>query len=172
MPISSGHIYFFARFCGHSLHWECGLKRDYINHHLSHCCHSLHWECGLKPSHREQITPSQGVTPFIGSVDWNWPKRLLPNSPQRSLPSLGVWIETLHRRLSWREQQRHSLHWECGLKPSGGCMISRCMKSLPSLGVWIETHRRCHESLGVCCHSLHWECGLKQPTEVMNTKAF
>jgi len=39
------------------------------------------------------------VTSFIGSVDWNFPSQLLINSQEgnrKSLPVLGVWIETIN----------------------------------------------------------------------------
>src|SRR6266545_5064342 len=77
-------------------------------------CHSLHWECGLKHP---------------------LPNR---NSLRKSLPSLGVWIETVAGITQIVTGTCHSLHWECGLKHVSGAFTADGDS-----------------------HSLHWECGLK-----------
>ncbi len=93
MPISGGQVYFFARFCGHSLHWECGLKLIDLDK-----IHNLN-----------KSLPSLGV--WIETQT-----RIELGSSRTSLPSLGVWIET----------------WNTGVGVGSN-------GSLPSLGVWIET---------------------------------
>ncbi len=69
-----------------------------------------------------------------------------------SLPALGVWIEIVNDNTNKHKTERHSQHWECGLK----CQKwrTRCAhgSSLPALGVWIEI--RLSYSSASCCWSL------------------
>ncbi len=58
---------------------------------------------------------------------------------QKSLPSLGAWIETGWTARCCANSTRRSLHWERGLKPRRHQDDPKRYASLPSLGAWIET---------------------------------
>ncbi len=57
----------------------------------------------------------------------------------RSLPSLGAWIETLSGVRRPSTSTCRSLHWERGLKLCFPAGYKEVDASLPSLGAWIET---------------------------------
>ena len=83
-------------------------------------------------------------------------------SHDRSLPSLGAWIETERMVIVKDYVLRRSLHWERGLKQRLSMRIAHTGESLPSLGAWIETYR-CSDNCITSKQgrSLHWERGLK-----------
>ena len=77
---------------------------------------SLHWERGLKPLDYDDYIEDE-----------------------RSLPSLGAWIETWVTGKLRSSFSGRSLHWERGLKQMVNLLVDIFGKSLPSLGAWIET---------------------------------